>query len=131
MIQVNTTLTTPDGGIIATGSVIDVTPHFKSRIVDIVVDDVVTGQEVKHDCMFDVSIFRSMAAYEARTPRVKSTFVEFNTGYVEYDIDIAALNAATGALDTMFGWLQAHIENGDSYYPGVGASNTAVVYPFV
>jgi len=135
MIQINTTLTTPDGGTLASGAVIDVTPCFRSRIVDIVevIDDVptVTGQEVKHDCMFDVQVFRSMAAYEAKTQRVKSTFIEFNTGYVEFDIDIVALNAAIGSLDTMFAWLQTHIENGDSKYTGVGVSNTAVVYPFV
>jgi len=135
MIQINTTLTTPDGGTLATGAVIDVTPCFRSRIVDIitVVDDVptVTGQEVKHDCMFDVQVFRSMAAYEAKTQRVKSTFIEFNTGYMELDIDIVALNAATGSLDTMFAWLQAHIEDGDGNYSGIGSGNSAVVYPFV
>jgi len=132
MIKINSKLTTPDGGTIIEGSVIDVTPHFVSSVIDVFdVDGNVIGQRVKHDCMFDVNVYRNMIAYESKTPRIKTTFLEFNIGYVENDIDIVALNANVGSLDIMFGWLQSHIENGAEGYTGIGASNTTIVYPFV
>jgi hypothetical protein len=132
MIRIDTNLTTPDGGIIATSSVVDVTPIFKSRIVDVIgPSQSVTGQDVQHDCYFDVKVYRSIEAYEARTQPIRSTFGEFNTGFVQSDIDISAINGATGSLDTMFGWLQTHIENGDADHSGTGTGSTTVVYPFV
>ena len=130
MIQINAALTTPDGGTIASGSVIDITAHFKSKVVDVVDEnDIVTGQTAEHYVAYDIDLYRSMAAYEAKTPPVKSVFDEFNVGYTEMGIDIAALDASAGAMATVTAWLQSHIEDGDSSYPGVGTGNTAIVYP--
>lgn len=132
MIRINGILTTPDGGIIGTGSVLDIEAHFKSRIIDVMgPSGSVIGQNVEHDCMFDVNVYRSMSAYESKTPKVRSTFLEFNVGYVMPNIDIVSLNNSSGALGVMFGWLQNHIENGDSLYTGTGTASTSVVYPFL
>jgi len=130
MIRINKNITTPDGGTLASGAIIDVTAEFKSYIVDLTDGDTITGTSVQHNCYFNANIYRSMSDYENKIPRVKTTFLEFNIGYVQEDIDLTALNASAGMLDTVFGWFQSHIENGDNKYPGTGTGTTEVVYPF-
>ena len=131
MIKINVNITTPDGGVLTSGSTIDVTANFKSQIVDLTDSEgTITGTTSQHNCEFSANVYRSMSDYENRVPRVKSTFIEFNTGYIEENIDLVALNASAGMLDTVFGWLQTAIENGGDGYTGTGVGTTQIVYPF-
>ena len=119
MIQVNATTHSKGGVTIATGSLLNVTPHFM---------DYVDGNGLtKYNISFDVAIYKNMASYLSGTILLKDSIDEYNIGYTVNDVDIQALTS----IDDLLALLQTHIENGDATYTGVGAGNTAIVYPAV
>jgi hypothetical protein len=124
MIRINATIHTDlngkNGLTIATGSVLEVKPHFQStRNEDFTA--------VIHDIYFDVVIYKSLASYEAGEPAVVNSAIrEFNVGYVEKNYDIQLITSPTALQEV----LVSHIENGDDTYSGIGVGNAEVIYPY-
>lgn len=123
MIQVNTTLNTKGGLTIGTGSLVNVTPH--------IIDYVDVNGLTKYDITYDTKIYKDMAAYLSGTVLVQDEMKEFNVGYIESNVDIQGLNPSANFVDTILGFLQTHIEQGDYNYIGTGTSSTLIVYPSI
>jgi len=122
MIQINVPITTKGGILIAEDSVLDVTPHFITKRIDI--DGVIS---VDYDVTYDVDIYKSLSDYEANAPiLVKAEIVEFNVGFAATNVNLLALDSVTALLNI----LKTAIEEGSEGYSGVGIGNTQVVYPF-
>lgn len=124
MIQINSTLHTPGGVTISTGSVVDVKPFFIEP-QKIYVDDVF--DKLRYDISFDISIYKNLTEYKRKGSIVllRDPIEEFNIAFYAMDVDIKALTSVDGLLTL----LQSHIENGDDKYPGVGSGKTSIVYP--
>lgn len=116
MIQVNATTHTKGGVTVNTGSLLDVRPHFLTRVIDGL---------TKYDIAFDVTIYKNMADYQAQKVLVRDYMDEYLIGYKAEDVNIQLLTSVTDMLDL----LRTHIENGDAEHSGVGVGNTVVVYP--
>jgi len=119
MIQVNATTHSKGGVTIATGSLLNVNPHFR--------DYIDAAGLTKYDIDFDVDIYKNMTSYLENKILLRDTIDEYNVGYTVKDVNIQALTS----ISDLLALLQSHIENGDSAYPGVGVGKTAIVFPTV
>ena len=129
MIQIDVAIHTNHGGqdglVIPAGSVLDVIPYHPSqRLYDQDTGDCIG---IQHDVNFNVVIYKSLTDFEAGGDPLlteEQEIREFNIKYSEKNVDPSSLSSL--AVQT---FLKDHIENGDSVYPGIGASNAQIVYP--